>query len=95
MIFEKISKYFPFDQPYYLMPAQRVLTESLHFVDLRAKADEGGQSCKMMLDTSCVETDARMLDHSGITSSSQNDRVITTWRMPGKKGADVKCSEID
>jgi hypothetical protein len=77
MIFEKISKYFTFDQPYYLLPAQTTISGSLRFDDLRDKADGDeispmGTPSKMGFDTSCVETDAKMFE-GGLTSSSHTE----------------------
>jgi hypothetical protein len=97
MIFEKISKYFTFDQPYYLLPAQPTISGSLRFDDLRDKAGDEeispmGTPSKMGFDTSCVETDVKMLE-GGLTSSSHTDR-ISAWALPSLR-LDVKCSEID
>ena len=97
MIFEKISKYFTFDQPYYLLPAQPTISGSLRFDDLRDKAEGDeispmGTPSKMGFDTSCVETDAKMFE-GGLTSSSHTDQ-ISAWASPSLR-ADVKCSEID
>ena len=97
MIFEKISKYFTFDQPYYLLPAQPTISGSLRFDDLRDKAGDEeispmGTPSKMGFDTSCVETDVKMLE-GGLTSSSHTDK-ISAWALPSLR-LDVKCSEID
>ena len=103
LIFEKISKYYPFDQPYYLAPHQAVLTKSLRFDDLLTKADdldEVGTPSKMPItfDTSCMdETDARQHEEvGGITSSSQNEKVPSTPEVKIRiNKSNIKCSEID
>jgi hypothetical protein len=62
---------------------------------LRTKKGEEGEPitpCKMIFDTSCLETDAKMMDVSGLTSSSQNANF--SRKIPNQK-LEVKCSEID
>ena len=50
---------------------------------------------KALFDTSCLETDAKMLDNSGLTSSSQNQQFVRRFPNPQKSAAVLKCSEID
>jgi hypothetical protein len=62
LIFDRISKYFPFDQPYYLLPAQPVIQNTLKNLDMTKldKEEESESNTPMMnpllLDSSsCIE----------------------------------------
>ena len=94
-IYDKVSKFFPYDSPYFLFPNNARLDASLIYVDLAQSALENSQDDTMVDESSEVEVRKESLIEDRSSSSAAEGDVTSKFQGDHVQMIKLKQTEID